>query len=104
LVPTVGAGAAAVIWGVGGTATPAVTIVSFVVATAGIGWMLVLQSQGTRQGFGRVGGTAVAIRAYIAPLVAADIVAAGVADGQFATFHRPRSSPTLGRFLDGSSP
>ena len=53
LLPTVGAGAAAMIWGMGGTATPAVTIASFVVATAGIFWMLATSVPAVRRAGGR---------------------------------------------------
>jgi hypothetical protein len=53
LLPTVGAGAAAMIWGMGGTATPAVTVASFVVATPGIFWMLATSVPAVRRAGGR---------------------------------------------------
>ncbi len=47
---------------------------------------------------------AVASSAYIAPLVAADVVAAGVADGHFAALHRSRSAPAFRRVRDSRPP
>jgi hypothetical protein len=53
LLPSVGVGAAAVIWGMGGTATPAVTIASFAAATLGIAWMLITSIPAVRRAGGR---------------------------------------------------
>lgn len=73
LLPTIGAGAAAVIWGVGGTDTPAVTIVSFALATAGIAWMLATSTPAAR----RAGGRSAAIIEFAS--AAADVaIAAGL--------------------------
>src|SRR5579872_1336334 len=56
LLPTVGVGAAAVIWGVGGTGTPAVTVVAFALAAAGIVWMLITSVLAVRRASGAVAG------------------------------------------------
>ena len=53
LLPTVGIGAAAMIWGMGGTQTPAVTVASFVVAALGILWMLATSVPSVRHAGGR---------------------------------------------------
>jgi len=53
LLPTVGIGAAAMIWGMGGTQTPAVTVASFVVAALGILWMLATSAPSVRHAGGR---------------------------------------------------